>query len=367
MTITVRSVRVRGEKRWCVDALMPDGRKRQFFKSQAQADRVAAGMRKDMGSGEYLGSLMPAERKELETVHRLAVKAGTTPMKVWMEWNTGIRDAPSSSAITLGSAINLCVAAKTASGRRKRYLYSLGMYLRAFAVGRTEIPLQTVSHHEVMEWVSKYSSLQTRSTWINRISTLYEWAIRAGHATVNPCKRVERIRVEQAPPKILSVDQCDGLLRFLRDKHPEGLAWFSIAMLAGARPSEVDRLSWSSVDVPRGIITIDAAASKVRTRRIIHLLPCAKAWLAESERLQAHLPLRYGARTRIMRYVRDHLGLKHWPQDILRHTAASYWLAHRQDAGAVAHELGNSAGILLRVYRELVSREDAERWVALMP
>ena len=121
------------------------------------------------------------------------------------------------------------------------------------------------------------------------------------------------------------------------------------------------------MDVQRRIITVDAAASKVRTRRIIHHLPCAKAWLAESERLQAQLPIKYGARMRIMRYVRDHLGLRSWPQDILRHTAASYWLAHRQDAGAVAHELGNSAGILLRVYRELVSREDAERWVGLRP
>ncbi|MCP5523587.1 MAG: hypothetical protein H7A46_18775 [Verrucomicrobiales bacterium] len=61
--------------------------------------------------------------------------------------------------------------------------------------------------------------------------------------------------------------------------------------------------------------------------------------------------------------MRDRLGFKAWPQDVLRHTAASQLLALRKDAAAVALELGNSPQVLLTHYRELVTREQAaEFW-----
>ena len=48
------------------------------------------------------------------------------------------------------------------------------------------------------------------------------------------------------------------------------------------------------------------------------------------------------------------LGLSRWPQDLLRHTAASYLLALHGDAGKVATMLGNSSSVLLTHYHEPV-------------
>lgn len=73
------------------------------------------------------------------------------------------------------------------------------------------------------------------------------------------------------------------------------------------------------------------------------------------------------ARVRGIKRFRAVLGLKYWPQDILRHTAASMMLAHRQDAGYVAKQLGNSPGILMRHYMEIVERDVAEKFWALTP
>lgn len=56
-----------------------------------------------------------------------------------------------------------------------------------------------------------------------------------------------------------------------------------------------------------------------------------------------------------------------WSQDVLRHTHASMRLAAGDDAGRVAADMGNSVGVLLTHYRELVTREDAERFWALRP
>ena len=61
------------------------------------------------------------------------------------------------------------------------------------------------------------------------------------------------------------------------------------------------------------------------------------------------------------------LGFTDWPKDVLRHSCASYLMALWQDAGRVAAELGKSVNILLRHYRELVRKEDAERFWRIVP
>jgi hypothetical protein len=48
-----------------------------------------------------------------------------------------------------------------------------------------------------------------------------------------------------------------------------------------------------------------------------------------------------GAR-RYRRQLARHLRFEKWPKNLLRHTAASYWLADWQDAGKAARELGNN-------------------------
>jgi hypothetical protein len=59
-------------------------------------------------------------------------------------------------------------------------------------------------------------------------------------------------------------------------------------------------------------------------------------------------------------------GLK-WKSNALRHSYASYRFAQIGDAGRVAGELGNSAAVVHKHYRELVKPGDAERWFAVRP
>ena len=65
--------------------------------------------------------------------------------------------------------------------------------------------------------------------------------------------------------------------------------------------------------------------------------------------------------------MREEMGWPVWPQDLLRHTAASYLVARDGDAGKVALQLGNSAAVLLLNYRELVEKEDAAAFFELGP
>jgi hypothetical protein len=55
-----------------------------------------------------------------------------------------------------------------------------------------------------------------------------------------------------------------------------------------------------------------------------------------------------------------------WGKNALRASALSYRLALTKDAAATAFEMGNSPTVLMRDYRELTTRVDAERWFSVV-
>src|SRR5204862_1793404 len=56
-----------------------------------------------------------------------------------------------------------------------------------------------------------------------------------------------------------------------------------------------------------------------------------------------------------------------WPTNALRHSYATYRIAQCHDAARVALEMGNSAQMLFRNYRQLVDERDAETWFGIVP
>jgi len=266
----------------------------------------------------------------------------------------------------MADAIAELLRAKVAARRRPAYIRSLRQYLAIFARGREDLPLSAVTVSHLDTWfASRREAPASQASNVGRLSALFEFGVRRGWLLQNPCRRLERITIDLKPPRILTPSEASRLMEFATISEPDALAWFALCLFAGIRPGEADRLTWS--DISDGIVTVDAAASKVRRRRIVHMMPAAVAWIALARTVGSRLPLPHATRRRAVRRIRDAIGFDAWPQDILRHSCASYWLASVQDAGKVAHELGNSAGILLRHYRELVTREDATRFWQILP
>ena len=189
------------------------------------------------------------------------------------------------------------------------------------------------------------------------------FAVRQGFLTVNPCDRMERARIPWKAPKVLSLEQCRQSLAFTREHQPRALGWLVLALLAGARPREAERIGWEDIDLERGLVRVEATAAKVRDRRVIHLTEAARAWLVVAKAAGAALPMPAESRRRFIRLLRVELAFAAWPKDILRKTAASNLLAAWGDVERVRAELGNSARVLLWHYRELVSAEEGKRWV----
>lgn len=255
------------------------------------------------------------------------------------------------------------LSAQSSNGLRPAYLISLRQYLSAFAFHFSDISLPEIGHKELEEWFQgRREKGATRASNIGRLRSFFSFAVRRGWIEVNPCDRLERVKIDRKAPQILSVKAARVLLTLTARRAPECLPYLALCMFAGVRPSEARQLQWS--DIRGQFAHISAAASKVRRRRLAFLPANCLEILNSCDRSKPLMPSHSTIRRRLRLAVKL-FRVAQCPQDILRHTAASYLLAKHQDAGKVALWLGNSPKILLTHYTELVTPEEAEQFFAL--
>jgi len=257
-----------------------------------------------------------------------------------------------------GVAINIVIeellTAKDSGNRRKRYTKSLRYYLEQFVAGRETTPITGFSTADVEGWMSKYSSSWTRKTWLSRISTLFSFAVRRGYLPANPCDRIERVITDCQPPKNLTPAQADLLLKIAPTVCRPYLI---LGLFAGIRPEEIQRMDWPNINLETKTARVEG---KTRRRRIVILEPRAIALLQNCPLKTGPVTPSASTITRFKIRMREALGLPRFPQDLLRHTFASYALALHKDAGKVSTSMGNSSAVLLRHYHEPVTQKDCD-------
>ena len=173
-------------------------------------------------------------------------------------------------AKTLAETVTELLAAKRAANRREVYLKSLAHYLTRFAAGRGQTPLAEISAAKIEVWLAQFASSYSRQTWLNRISTLFAFAVRRGYLAANPCDRVERVTIDHKPPTVLTVAQVRALIAACPTVCKP---WLVFALFAGIRPDgELMKLKWG--DVNFSTRTAQVNFPKVRKhRRIVPLEP----------------------------------------------------------------------------------------------
>jgi len=247
------------------------------------------------------------------------------------------------------------IASKTAGNRRKVYTDSLRYYLSRFLekIGKPS-NIGSISAAQIEGFISTFQGY-TRQTWLNRISTLFSFAVRREYIERNPCNQIDRIKIDRKPPMVLTAEQA----KTLRLSCPTICKpYLILGMYVGVRPDEIRRMTWADINLETGAVKVNG---KTRQRRIVYLEAVAlKYLLAHPLKSGPVAPSKHVTR-RWARKQRPLLGGK-WPADILRHTAASYLLAKYQDVGKVAMMLGNSPQILLRHYHDPVTKEESKKF-----
>ena len=265
---------------------------------------------------------------------------------------------------TAGNAFTAFMAAKTGDNLRGRYLSDLRSRVGRFVESFKDRKLTDITPAEIDRYLRALGVVPlSRNTVRMRLSVFFEYARQRGWVQVNPLPDVSKAKVTAGVPGILSLEQ---VARLLEAASEEILPFCAIGAFAGLRSAEIERLEWRHIKFSEKLIEVSAQSSKTGSRRFVTILPNLFEWLAPYRD-------RYGKVCPSNLYSklvadRQRAGLTNWPSNGLRHSYASYHLAHFKDAPALSLELGHtSPRMVFAHYRELVRPSEAERFWKIAP
>jgi integrase len=265
---------------------------------------------------------------------------------------------------TVSNAVEALLAAKKIDGASKRYLKDLRSRLRGFAETFGERKLADLGPGEIADWLRALGqAAMSRNTFHARLSVLFSFARQNRWVETNPMPEIPLAKVFAGEPGILTPEQVALLLESADE---ETLPFWAIGAFAGLRSSEIERLQWEQVDFEAGLIEVTAKSSKTASKRFVKIEPNLHRWLS-SHMFQRGPVCPPGLYPRLLE-DRKRAGLTEWPSNALRHSFASYHLAHFGNPQKTSAELGHmNASVVFQHYRQLVRPEQAERWWKVAP
>lgn len=338
--------------------------RRKFFSGRDAADSHASDMRGELVTARRkLASLPSSEQQQLILLHEEAKRRGVN-LATLLSLLSSAEGKPT-AAPTCQAVLEEMELVKRKAGRNADYISNLTMIAGQFIEGQEKLGVDQVTFQMVEAFIDGRNR-NYRSTLRSRLSTYFKFAVRRGYRSDNPCDRLESVSVPHVTPSVFTVSEVEKCLKYLK-AHPKMLAWFVLSTFAGLRPEEAQKTTWNEINLDEGWIRVEAQTSKVRQRRVVYPLPMAIEWLKFAKAKKSELPLSTKQRTLGRNELRDLLEWKEWKQDVTRHTAASYWLAHSGSAATVATALGHSESILRKNYMALVTKSDAAKFWAISP
>jgi integrase len=361
-----RRVNPGGSVSFLVDLSTATTRERLFFKTKEEAETVADQKRIERANhGTAALALSDDLRREaVELNNRLRLVGSTLTVAVDFYFKHA---KPDGGKKTVKEVIAELTAKRRAAGRNEDYLRVAGILYDIF--GRTfgERPIHTIMSNQIEEWLdsNKHWKPVTRLNYQRNLSILWNYALKHSYTAHNPLLRLERPTLENKPPGILTPEQATTLLtKAVEAKDNEARAFIAIGLFAGLRVAELERLDWKEIDVEGRLIEVTAAKAKTRQRRHVTMSDNLYAWLKPIAQTSGPL---ITSEVRIDRFA-ERAGIVDWPKNALRHSYASYHLAHHKDAAKTALEMGhNSQTLLFRNYRELVKPSQAVEFWKIAP
>ena len=268
-------------------------------------------------------------------------------------------------SITVAEFVPQLLAAKEGDRMSKRYIRDLREKLSRFSQSFGGKMVASITAKEIDAWLRSLPvGPTTRNNFRRVLVTFFSHAISLGYAGKNPAGGTAKAKEADAPPGILTVPQAASLLE---NSSPCLLPYVAIGLFAGLRRAELERLDWKDVHFDQEqLIEVTAAKSKTARRRFVKIQPNLREWLAPVRKHSGKVtPENFG---REFEALRESAQITHWPANALRHSFASYHLAHFKNAASTALELGHhDSRITFAHYRELVKPKDAERYWQIKP
>lgn len=269
---------------------------------------------------------------------------------------------------TVDEAADKWFASREKKGRSDGYLWDAERRLARFRKTHGGTSLADITTADVDAWVNELGlGPQSVRNYLTVLSSMFSYAVKQGRSPRNPVMAVERPDVVRDEPGILTPAELRRLLLELPD---DTVPYVVLSAFAGLRPMEVRRLDWQDINFQTGLVTVKSGTAKTKRRRTVPMMDNLRAWLQPlAKDAGPVVPLAdLTVRQKRIMPARERAGLKRWPHDCLRHSAASYWLQIEGDAARVALWLGHTQEVLHEHYKGLLrDPAHAAQWFAITP
>lgn len=295
-----------------------------------------------------------------------------------------MREAPDGRKID-AALVDKFIARKLSAGVGERqlsdYKSRLGRFLEVFegrmaaSLGVEEIEVWlddlTVRNggaNRAPKETGKPVSAQARKNYRATLHAFFRWV----HPERNPVSKIDPPKIAEPERLHYEPEEMRKLLQWILENKLGILPFVTLGAFCGLRSAEMERMDLSAIDLgepdKEGEFILSAAKTKgKKMSRAVPLPVAAKAWLlAQSSRSGPVVKTSTRDLYHELELAHVGAGVKQIANG-LRHSFATYRGAMIKDSGQLADEMGNSAAVVARHYRDAKLNADAETYFAIRP
>jgi len=313
-----------------------------------------------------------------------AALAGTgTPLEAAKAWQ--VAHAARLASVTMGAAIPLFLA--TRDNLRDATVRGYKHHLNRALEPLHEMILADITISDVNAALAPRPPSVRHAVQVT-LGTFWRWCAIStrGWCDVKVLESLEPVRLDHDTEiSCLTPEQARAVLSGAEATSPGCAVGFAVAIFAGVRQRELEKLTWSAISADH--IEIDASVAKRHSRRLIPICPTLRSWLDE-HRGEAELddlivgPNWINTSKTARRRAGWDLKLQHppkgvlppitrgaWPKNVNRHTCASVQIAIGTPLDDLTFKFGHSGGAVLlkQHYLGKITKKDALAILAIGP
>jgi integrase len=340
-------------------------RERRFFAKKPEAETFCRQQRTRLQNfGRNSSTLTPGQLEEASMAfERLA--PFSAPLNVVVAEYIARRDAKARS-VTFKALFDAFTASK--KNRSEAYLRGLKYTLPRFSALHERIVFDITPND--IDGQTDRMTPAVRNAFLRNLRAVFNFGVKRGWLESNPISKLDLEQLSREEVVTLTPKEAESLMSAADADH-DLLPYHALALFAGVRPLELERLDWQQIDLTEGHIEIAPKVSKTGRRRIIDIELNLRAWLnhyiSKGGRATGKITPSTNLRNRL-RSIREGAGISEWTQDVMRHSYASYWLAEHGDINRLTLQMGHeNADMLWKHYHKASKKSDAATYWAIMP
>lgn len=343
---------------WCIDCGKVKGKRHMYFrKSRIEAKQLAARLSNERDrAGELAFALTAEQRLMAAQCFDLLKDSGMTLLEVVQQYCNKRKEVTPDAPRTVSDICSEMQEAGIRQGLRPRSLSTMATWHNLF-IKRWPVPIfiNDIKSSDIDSYVSEWQdkSAVTRSNMLRYLSAVFAYAVKREYLLKNPCQGIERPKIHKAAPEFLTIPQVKQLL-LEASRHKPSLFRVCLGLFAGLRTAEIERLTSDAVNIEARTIRISGDVAKTGTGRVVEISDNLAAWLQVSG---------------LHEWSRDGLKFAWLPHNALRHTFATYHLAHHQDAAYTSLQLGHQGNsrLLFNHYAGLATPAQGKEYWEIKP